>query len=92
MSKVSLCVLLGVRGATAVERIWHLEDSQGQILAVNSKSKSMKSLKLFTFRSEAALPERSQPNLTESVHNVVLQKSIPAPIRQPILYISDSKG
>ena len=30
--------------------------------------------------------------LTESVHEVVLQKAIPAQIRQPILYISNIEG
>ena len=33
-----------------------------------------------------------RPYLTESVYQVVLQKSIPAQIRQLILYISNSKG
>ena len=38
---------------TAVERIWHTPDSQGQILALAFRRKSSKPSKLFPLRSEA---------------------------------------
>ena len=36
--------------------------------------------------------DQPEAHLTESVHKVALQKSIPAQIRQPILYISNNQG
>jgi len=40
-----------------VERIWHGPDSAGQILAVTFRTKSLRPVKLFPRRSEAALQE-----------------------------------
>jgi len=37
---------------SAVERIWHIQDSQGQILAL-SMQESLKPFELFSLRSEA---------------------------------------
>ena len=54
-------------GTTAVERTWHMYDSQGQFLAVSFRSKSLKLLKLFpprgnseSFRCRANLQQISQ--------------------------------
>jgi len=43
----------GGDGKTAVERMWHIPDSQGQILALYFRQKSLKSYKLFPPRSAA---------------------------------------
>ena len=40
----------------------------------------------------ADVPALGRSHLTESVHNVVLQKSIPAQIRQRILHMGNRKG
>ena len=65
-----------------VERIWHVYDSQGQILALALRQKSFKVLEMYPLRSEAL-----RPYLAESVHTFVLQNSIPAAqIRRCILY------
>ena len=42
-----------MRFGTAVKKIWHMEDSQGQILASAFKYISSKRFKLFPVRSEA---------------------------------------
>ena len=39
---------------TAVERTWHIHDSQCQILALTSRQESLNRLKLFPFRADAA--------------------------------------
>ena len=55
---------------TAVEQMWHMQDSHGQILALALRQKSLQRLKLFPLRSEAAGPwtppqmERLQPGDT----------------------------
>ena len=38
---------------SVVERIWHIQDSQGQILASTFKIKSLKPVKVFPLRAEA---------------------------------------
>ena len=40
-------------GLSDVERMWHMQDSQGPILALALRKKAFKRLKLFPFRSEA---------------------------------------
>ena len=39
----------------SIERIWHIQDSQGQILALALRHKSFKPSKLFPLRSEAGM-------------------------------------
>ena len=41
------------RGMSAAERIWHIQNSQGQITALAFRSKSAKPWKLLPLRSEA---------------------------------------
>ena len=42
---------------TPVVRIWHTYDSQGRILAWDSRSKSLKRFKVFSLGSEAAVAD-----------------------------------
>ena len=42
-----------VSGGTTVERIWHIQDSQGQILAWSSRLKSLNPLNWFSLRLQA---------------------------------------
>ena len=44
----------------AVERIWHIWDSQGQILALAFRQKSFKRFKLFPLRPTAAWKLRAE--------------------------------
>ena len=49
---------------TSVERIWHIYDSQGQILDVAFRKRSLKSLKVFPLCSKAVRPAgRGVPQL-----------------------------
>jgi hypothetical protein len=52
------------RRSTRVERTWHIEDSQGQILASIFRQKSLKPLKVSSLRTEAGpnRPTRTQKN------------------------------
>ena len=40
-------------GDTALETIWHIQDSQGQILALVVRKQALKCFRLFPLRSEA---------------------------------------
>ena len=44
-----------------VERIWHIQDSQGQVLALAFRLKSLKLVKLLPLRSEADLVKCTRP-------------------------------
>jgi len=48
---------------TAVERMWQMQDSQGQILALAFRQKSSKPCKVFPLRSEAATRPRLLTNV-----------------------------
>ena len=61
------------RSDAAVERMWHMSDSQGQMLALTFRSKLWNDLKLFPLRSKAGvrtelktLFDRNQPGHKEA--------------------------
>ena len=72
--------------AATVKRIWHMLDSQGQILELAIGQTSLKPFLVLPVRSQADLPrEANQSYRTESVNQVVLHLSIPAQSLQLIL-------
>ena len=60
---------------TAAERIWHIYDSQGQILALALRYKSLKCFKLFPLRWEAERGSGAQKHL----HGIHTRSAQPTP-------------
>jgi len=58
----------------AAKRIWHHNDSQGQILALTFSEKSFKPLKLFPFRPAAGGGITSTPDLHQHEGERVFQE------------------
>ena len=61
---------------SAAQRIWHTEDSQGQVLALAFRSRSLNRFKVFHLRPDAAREERLVASVDHGHVSVAVNRSL----------------